>query len=287
MNQASPDDERVIRYLLGQLPSDEETAIEERYLADPDFNDDVRAIERELIDQYVRGDLPDRDAFEQRFLASPVRRQKVEFARAFMKLSQASTGVPGAARTSRGLHVSNRAWLAVAATLAVVVGAGLLVLNRPTQQAADHAQQAARQQPELGTEPPSTSRPGAEQPPPRQAAPLRVATLVLTPTLTRDSAETPTLTVEGIDEVRLQLQLESPDFASYQAVIRTADGDEIWRQDRLTSSRAASGETLVTVTLPASRFTTQDYTVRVSGVMADGAAEDVGGFSFRVRNPRR
>ncbi|MEP7338428.1 MAG: hypothetical protein ABI977_11890, partial [Acidobacteriota bacterium] len=82
----------IVRYLLGDLPEEEQARLEERAFADRRCTEDIVAVEGDLIDEYVRGGLSnaERRLFEQRFLASAERRQKVEFARALAQVASAS-----------------------------------------------------------------------------------------------------------------------------------------------------------------------------------------------------
>src|ERR1044072_951606 len=89
--------ERLIaRYLLGDLPEEQQVAIEDRAFTDKDYLALVTAVENDLIDEYVRQDLSatERRQFETRFLASAERRKRVEFANALARVP-----VPDAERT--------------------------------------------------------------------------------------------------------------------------------------------------------------------------------------------
>src|SRR6516225_5119032 len=77
-------DEVLLRnYLLGKLSEEEQVQVEDRAFSDPEYLVAVEGAEADLIDSYVRGDLQstDRRIFEGRFLTSPQRRRKVEFAK--------------------------------------------------------------------------------------------------------------------------------------------------------------------------------------------------------------
>lgn len=281
-NRQADEETRLTDYLLGRLSPQEAASIEQQYLADPAFHDALRAAERDLIDRYVHGELRDPEEFETRYLVSPARRERVAFARA---LDQALTRAPG---IEEAAHARSTAWrraldrvlgapLAVAAALVIAVAGWLLVASRPAP-------------PQPTPAPAARSEPGrvAEKPPPDAAllpratpeVEVRVATLVLTPTATRSSDRTPTLGIERATEVRLELYPESIDFDRYRAAIRSADGQEIWRQEQLAPVTTASGPAII-VTLPADRLRADDYTVRLSGV-GRGQAEEVAGYSFRV-----
>jgi anti-sigma factor RsiW len=77
----------LIRYLLGELPPAERDAFEDNYFEISDLREQVDAMEDELIDSYVRGDLTptQRQHFERWFLLSPERQEKLKFARALAR----------------------------------------------------------------------------------------------------------------------------------------------------------------------------------------------------------
>jgi hypothetical protein len=83
----------LVRYLLGDLPEDEQVEIEERAFQDQQYLQNIQAVESDLIDAYVRGELSgrERQQFEGRFFASAERRQKVEFARALARVLPETT----------------------------------------------------------------------------------------------------------------------------------------------------------------------------------------------------
>jgi hypothetical protein len=285
MKNTANDENRLVRYLLGQMPQEEQAEIEERYLADPDFHQELRAAERDLIDRYVHGELVEREQFEKSFLASPRRRQKVEFARALMRtLDKQQTAaerpqvIPErsswwtAAVQFLKLQTAAPAWIAAAAAIVILAGVWLLMRGGAEQTPNPMVQTPPQQQPEVPPTPPPGPTP----------APVRVATFFLTPGLVRSAGdETPVVTVEANVGVSLQLLLESADFKTYRAVIRTAEGSEVWRQDQLTVRDTASGQA-VAVDPPVGRLNAGDYTVRLSGVTAGGQVEDVSSYYFRA-----
>jgi anti-sigma factor RsiW len=81
--QRTQTDERLIRkYLLGELPERQETAVEARFFADDAFFEQLVAAEKELIGRYLRGDLSaeHRKRFQSRYLTVDYRRKLVESA---------------------------------------------------------------------------------------------------------------------------------------------------------------------------------------------------------------
>src|SRR5215813_12195688 len=77
-------EELIVRYLLGELAEKEQVEVEDQAFGDEQYMQAVLAVESDLIDEYVRGEIPRNrlQQFEKHFLASAERRDKVEFARA-------------------------------------------------------------------------------------------------------------------------------------------------------------------------------------------------------------
>ncbi len=78
------DQNRIRRYLLGELPVAGRETLEQEILANEDFFEEILIVEDELADEYVAGTLnqEERADFEGHFLATPERQQNVRFARA-------------------------------------------------------------------------------------------------------------------------------------------------------------------------------------------------------------
>jgi hypothetical protein len=113
MKPKTLDEELIAQFLLGNLPEEEQVPVEERAFRDPQFAKDVMVVENDLIDEYVRGELSDRDRlqFESRFLASSKRRQKIEFARALAKVvSESKSGVTEGAAFSTAADAPSSWW---------------------------------------------------------------------------------------------------------------------------------------------------------------------------------
>ena len=279
------DERLLVRYLLGRVDPQEQERIEQRYLSEPEFHEELKATERDLIDQYVHGELPDPKEFERQFLSSPQRRQKVEFARALRQsLAAASLGdagaVPDLARPKTSASVWT--WRLAAAAVLVIIGAALLVMWQGRVATNQIANQAPPQ-PAQGVSPPTpNAEPGPETPSPPAAPGIRVATFVLLPSLTRDGDETRTLAIAPGVDVRLQLTFEPGDYDTYRVDMRTADGDEIWRGDGLRTIRTTSGDAVV-ITVPGTRLGDQDYTIRINGVSARKEIELAATYYFRVQ----
>ncbi len=82
--------EEIIAFLLGALNEDDTERLDELSFTDDEFADELKAAEKDLIDLYVNGELAGENLkkFESHYFASPLRREKVEFARGFQVFAQ-------------------------------------------------------------------------------------------------------------------------------------------------------------------------------------------------------
>ncbi len=90
-------DNLIRRYLLGELREADQAALEQELLIDREKFDQAWAVENELIDSYVRGEmsLADRKRFEDHYLASPLHRERVEIARSLLSDIDQAVGETG------------------------------------------------------------------------------------------------------------------------------------------------------------------------------------------------
>jgi hypothetical protein len=107
-------DQTIVRYLLNELSEEDQEHFEDAYLADENLFDQVRAVEEELIEDFVRGDLSDRERqlFERHYLASEQRRARVAAARQQVQVcsSQSAMQAISDSRIDSGLF-SLGSWL--------------------------------------------------------------------------------------------------------------------------------------------------------------------------------
>jgi len=139
------------RYLLGELSEQEQTELEEEYFADDELFERLLVVKDDLVDAYARGDLTGqkRARFEQHFLASEPRRERVEAARGFIRaVTAASTNTVAVSRNYRAQTAtsdsrwqsvsklfasSSLAWHGALAALLLVALTGSWVLVRQFQ----------------------------------------------------------------------------------------------------------------------------------------------------------
>jgi hypothetical protein len=312
-SEAIPDDPQLVDYLLGLLPEEETERIDEQSIVDDEVAARLRCVENDLVDAYVSGTLEGAilARFESYYLASPRRREKVQFARRLLRAIDripASGGAVAHASVSSGeplpclgerpekqARVSARsrfAWSLVAAAMLLLTCGVLLFRGGQVRRGLDDAQRQAaasdgRAQTEAGRHdrPRAATEATANEPDRARAAqPIASIALVLAPQ-TRAVGPVPVIAVRpGADAVAFDLQLEGIDFARYAVALKDpATNRVLWRSDLLTP-RASGRQDTIGVTIPAGMLKPQHYSLDLSGGNPPGALEIVGSYTFQIQS---
>ena len=298
----------LVKYLLGNLTEEEQVRVEDRAFADRDFMSTLNAAEADLIDDYVKGELTpaDRRAFESRFLTSPQRRSKVEFAQALARVTAEAEPVafrvPQQPTTWLGWLNPIRAWNpsmrfagALGAVICVAGGSWLVIENASMRsrvlaletQRRDLEVRAQGLKRELGQAQTRAEGLAAQmQNPPApggERTPL-VASLMLLPGLSRAESRVEQLTVGPDAQIaRIVIQLEARDnYPRFRAELRTRGGRDIMALSDLHPRRATTGNS-VSMDVPASALGSGEYELALKGLPDGRNAEDVGYYYFRVQ----
>src|SRR4051794_21549435 len=122
------DDEQLVQYLLGLLPSEDAERLDEASIADDDVSARLRAAEDDLVDAYVRGTLlgETRTRFESHYLSSPRRRERVAAARTFVRTVDRAARQGQVAKGAGSMGPKLVPTLAVAAVLCLMAAGALL-----------------------------------------------------------------------------------------------------------------------------------------------------------------
>jgi DNA repair exonuclease SbcCD ATPase subunit len=159
-------------YLLGALPEAETERLDELSVTDDEFAESLQVAETDLVDAYVLGELTgaDLERFKTHYLTSPLRREKVEFAKVLQSFGEQELADPvagtAAAPTRRGRFA---AWggfftpppilqwgLAAAALAMLIVGGWFafdnLRLHRQMSQTAERRDQLLQREQDLQKE---------------------------------------------------------------------------------------------------------------------------------------
>ena len=232
--------ERIRRYLLGQLSDGARQEFEQELLVDEELFEELLVVEEELNDEYLTGELPrdERVQFEQHFLAAPERQENLRFARALNRYVTAANQQAPDGEPSPGLWSNWTILYRAGAVFAVVIlfaGTVWFFLNR-------------------------------------SSSPQTFATLNLTISQsTRGEGTQPskvTLPL-GKDALKIVLRLpdQSPTAARYRVELQSDDGEK-----KSLETIAQDGQS-ITVAIPAGELKRGLYSLKVFTVRADGGGE--------------
>jgi len=244
----NPSDADVLRsYLLRALDEESVEAIERQLFSeDRVFFRRLCLAEDELIDDYVREELDDeaKAAFEERFLCTSERRDKLAFARALNEYVEDGPKAQQGFQHWWQVRIATPAWSMAAA-------AALLLIALP----------------------------GVAW---RISAPV-VVSAQLTPGVVRDVSgqlERVSIPRDAV-LVRLKLALGTAAYGAYRASLYRVTEEEVWSQGSLEPTTTDASR-FVTLTLPAELLPPEDYYVRLFGISTDDEPTFVDRFDFRV-----
>lgn len=96
MTDSRKEQDTIRLYLLGKLAGEDAEEFEQRLFTEEELVEELLAVEEELIDDFLTGDLSTDDAvmFEQNFLVTTERRQKLRVGKAVRAYAQQTSGAP-------------------------------------------------------------------------------------------------------------------------------------------------------------------------------------------------
>jgi hypothetical protein len=288
---AAVEAELVDAYVRGTLASSERAQFEARYLASSEQRARI-AFARQLIEKPHKGLTRGTDC-----VCPPLDRESRQDP--LGKTVETQVGWWHRARPALG-WLPWRPWLVPAlagAGLTVVAGAGWLAMQPASLPVATEATRAQSPAPApaqrtsptteavhtVPATPPPATTPERQPRPGRGTAAIDAIALVLVPGMTRSSGQgSPVLAIaSGTSSVRIQADHEGESFPSYRAVLRTPEGEEVWRQSGLTPVQP--GVKSVVIVVPAAILRSgADYVLSLSGTPPRGPVEDVADYTFRV-----
>ena len=309
-----PDDHLLTQYLLRCLSAEETERLDELSIADDDFAARLNSAENDLVDAYVRGELPAEESarFKAAYLSSPKGREKAGFAETLVSFQQRAVARPVAVRAgvtrmekreSRWSHLfepsrSFKAWFApqwrfAGATLLLLIASGyLLNTNRELRQqvSRSESEQASLLQRDQQLQHQLASAAGSNRGNSGTEAHevsqpsidhLNIAAFVLVPAL-RGSDALPTISWSATtDLVVLKLHLESTDFPTYQVAIKNSANRQTQWQSGDLKPVAEGDKQAVSFAFRPNLLKRGYYLVQLKGIRANGAAELVSSYPFR------
>lgn len=316
------DDKLLKRYLLGELPTDEQRRLEEQCFSDAQSFERLNAIEDDLIDDYICSDLSheQRTRFESHFLVSPERRARLATARALIATIAAQPKPAVAHAPASPWWESLRSLLTlqspavrfamVTASLALLVFYGTnetlknrtlrqqLSLLKGEQESLRQAQVQDKVQVQAQREQLQSEFEAFRQQSAHREQQL-ISQLEPAPHVLQSTSRTRSRMPDGqrLQEmevtrdsywVKLQLEFDKETaFKSYRAALQpSTGGGEIWSQSRLQAQLTGNANAVV-VMLPAAIFrqadeSSQEYKLTLWGTDPAGEHWIVRTYAFRV-----
>jgi hypothetical protein len=299
-------------FLLGKSSEHDADLYDELSITDDNFAIALKSAEDELIDSYIRGELIDTDArrFEASYLASPMRREKVEFAKALQIVAEKNRMVISQVSEKKTwaeffafLNFNSALRYVFAALLLAFIGFGSWVLYRnsnndeivkvtptpqptiqptnmpntnqptPTPQVSPTVIKPEKTpEPKLSPTPQPTAEPTN---PPTPNLPTLATFVLLPPTRGGNSLQTISIPKQ-VTDVAFGLPLETDDFKSYRVFLKNQAGKILWQSGKLTSKKSA-----LNVRFPAKLLQPSIYSLAVVGIGEENEPENIGNYSFR------
>lgn len=284
---------KIKDYLLGRLPAEQETELEEQYFADPECVAELWAVFGDLSEQYLRGELTpaDRADFERRLRRSPAMREMFENEKALFDYAPAKPDSGQAVPAVEAAPPWRRfEWLRIRPLrLAMLSAVALLALGWWVWQWKNAAPPAQPQVALLSPTPTPTpsGTPSASPAPQTTATPSPVkqtalASFFLPVQSLRSGANAPTLSLpRQTQTVQLDLELMTGDFTAYSAVLLSETSEILREWNRLAPQRGRTGDRIV-LRLPAALLTDANYTLKLKPIDGTDAEAFTQQFHFSI-----
>jgi hypothetical protein len=306
----------IRRYLLGELAEADQAALEQELLIDQGKFDQVWAIENELVDSYVRGEMSraDREQFEGHYLASPLHRERVAIAESFLTNIDQAHAETIKIKEKEPIF-SRRRWFAlhsprpvfgVVLVMALLLTFGMVwsyiervrltgqianvqkeaqtereFLKQRERELASRNQEFEKELADVGQRS-ERLKAELEQLRGRQDAAPTILSFLLAPAPVRGEKALPQTTIPLLTgKSRLLMELGDNDYANYQVILQTVEGREIFRRQ---AGKVRFGKDRAFATLPvkAGELNRGDYILILFGHTADGRSEEIDRYFFRV-----
>lgn len=300
----------IKQFLLGSLSEEGRDRFEREYFSNAERFEQLEVAENELIDSYVRGELPqvEQRQFRLQYLNSPQRRSKVEFARSLNEVAHKPSGPSLESGESSRWHrwfvpKMTMRWPQFAlasAGFTVVLASGVLMLiqNRGLRQELHNQERAnaklresqevlARQVAQLGS--PSSESAIKGQPEERAMVEqplLPGVSLTLIPSVLRGGKEAQPRLVLPIRaaSVRMRLVLEENEQGSrsFDAELQLVGSEKAPLKITSHAIAKAAGRTTVIFNIPSDLFQQGDYIITLYALGAGSTRNEIGSYTFRA-----
>jgi hypothetical protein len=280
MTPENQDDELLRSYLLGRLPEEDAEGLERRLLAEDDLFDLAEAVELDLLAATDRGAFSpaEREQILQKLAASPRGRERLALARSLNALAAdkaRNSNVKPFHRSAPVFRPSAIRWMALAASLVLVIGLSWLAWRQRTQAPVEMSQlggQTPTSTPQSSTPaaapsptPPATQTPSSPPHQEREKPAIPTAVLTLSFLTSRGAEENARLDLDPhIRKVEIQIDAEGLEPAgSFDVVVRSRERGTVLEKKGLAIGALSWGRGLA-LDIPAERLPEGRYEVAVT-----------------------
>jgi hypothetical protein len=282
MEESEEQQKHARQFLLGYLSEAESETVEER-LAEPDYLELVLKTENELMEDYIDNELSgdDRRRFEKYVLTNERQVSQLNLSRKLRAIAQVRAAansppvvteiIPTVPENIRESNRSGTDWgfklsMAAVVLIAVCVTVALIVWRNRSQQSLSEELVRLNTQQSLSSEAINKGF---------IIGPLKEG-------LSREDQENRKFSIPAAEEiVQVRLQIGAVPYQTFQAVLETAEGNELLSLNEL-RARTINGENVVLVYLPVNILTPGDYQIRLSGISQNNQAAYLGRYTFRI-----
>ena len=274
------DDDVMRRFLVDDVSPDERERIEQRFMEDSDYHDELCALEEDLLLSYARGELaePWRGGLKARLESSEALRRELEALKAFRSgLAAAAPAVRAARKKTAAVIGPAQGWKqrkspeeSPKASKGPAADAAPIVPPRSTLRwAAGIGALAAAALLAVGFW--WMARPPVGQPSPAPAVaekpsgPAAIATFLLVPGLKAERGPSNSFRIpSGAEQIRLQLTLPATSVNAVDATLRPVGAQTLTVASKPVAQR--TGDALeISWTVPARQLPPGDYILTIAG----------------------
>jgi hypothetical protein len=255
----------IRRYLLGQVSGEEGQQLEERFMTDHEYREEVLIIEEDLIEEYFSDRLSteEKEAFETCW--APYHAERLEMARALNRYCEEQP--PRVASQVLRTERFNRKHLIIGALAAgflfLILSVAWLVFKQQQDRRGHYGEEIARL---------NAQSTGSEAP---------AGAVIVSPVALR-SADVPKITTADRGPVVTLLLVLPPDqHTSYQVILRCTNPPEDYTVENLQAISTNSGRAIV-FKIPSALLTRGDYSLEVRGRTSPATFESVADYNLQV-----
>jgi len=308
MTLKTMDEQTLRRYLLGDATDVEQEQVELWLMSDPEGYDLLVAAEDDLVDDFLSKRLSTSDVqlFNNYFLVTEERRQKLEFSRSLQsQIHKPPQPLPKPTPDSfwKSVFALMRRpafGYAMAAVLPLLIAVNawfmfrVVDLQRGLSSSNARLTEVVRDRDELMKQ--LTDKQSADEKLQAQLEALEQTisslknpasreTLLafnLMPGVSRSSSNVQRIAITPTTRVaQASLLLLDDQFDSYAVALLDSENRQVWTRDRLLSKPVADGKAVI-ATVPTGHLPEGDYSFQLTGVTGSGTRENINRYYFRV-----